>query len=309
MYTLSPVAGAAANPVHAEPLPGEEVGDIGRGFAAAAAASSKTRPSVAAALLLSDAAGMEQQHSRQQQQQKTGRRAYGPEEEEVCTTEEKEEGDLLSYLERRPVKREEEVEGHHQRETPTQQQQQQQQRRAPLLLRLLASASLDSTEFQSLWEKVEGSSSTSSFNYKVTAAASSVLAHVGCDSAAADALGSAMEAAAAAKRIFTMASGVVDNILKLFLYAEDINGVLYLCEVQLDLLEQEEEELRLTVKSVVKQETVADEVSVLSAAELQQQAASRQDFATEVQDAVVDQLLKHQHVRGKHSSSPGLAVI
>ncbi|KEP61139.1 UNVERIFIED_CONTAM: HEAT repeat-containing protein [Hammondia hammondi] len=117
--------------------------------------------------------------------------------------------------------------------------------RAPVpdRLRLASSVTLDSATFQRLWEEAEAAKTLNEVH--------AVPQFSPFLSAADDgqALGDAFEVAAAQNRIFTMASGVLGDVLKMFFYGEDEDGTLYLCEMQLTLAPPEAPELSLTVKA------------------------------------------------------------
>ncbi|PFH36721.1 HEAT repeat-containing protein [Besnoitia besnoiti] len=114
-------------------------------------------------------------------------------------------------------------------------------------LTLLPSVSVESATFQHLWES-SGEDQTLSEVHAVQHLAA-FLASFGEDF---EALGEAFEASAARSCIFTMASGVLGDVLKMFFYGKDEDSVLYLCEMQLTLAAHLE--LSLTVKAV-SQET------------------------------------------------------
>ncbi|EPR57314.1 HEAT repeat-containing protein [Toxoplasma gondii GT1] len=110
-------------------------------------------------------------------------------------------------------------------------------------LRLASSVTLDSATFQRLWEEAEDAQTLNEVH--------AVPQFSPFLSAADDvqALGDAFEVAAAQSRVFTMASGVLGDVLKMFFYGEDEDETLYLCELQLTLAPPEAPELSLAVKA------------------------------------------------------------
>ncbi|CBZ50888.1 putative beta-adaptin-like protein [Neospora caninum Liverpool] len=151
----------------------------------------------------------------------------------------------------------------------------------PDRLRLTASVTLDSAMFQRLWEEADDVQTLNATH--ATPHFSSFLS-VSEDF---EALGEAFEAAATQNNIFTMASGVLGDVLKMFFYGKDEDGILYLCEMQLTLTPLDVPELNLTVKAAT--EEASD--SFLSG----DCAVRREQFAAALREA----LDRHTDFRGR----------